>query len=363
MSLEFLRRHGGRRMRSYIEQPFIDTPEVDEEGRPTAVGAGAPDKGTDLSLEIPEQDWRPIDITASGATDAEIAAAAPRRFVDGSHIHQTIAWLRSPDGHPVPVVLAEIGGICVRAEGPDGRALKRECEFVERVVSMSIDPFPWNEVEEFAAALVETGLRLLPARPPEDDDGAQGPSFDFERMREQARIACLHEMATFEETAWNNEPAIPTLLDGRLGRFNRCGVEKHDVVGVIKQQRADYLHERGWRVLYDLEPGQRTPAFRVPSKHMEVVSWYLKLDGADGAMPNWGVVRVEVPAEQFDSGGKDFRRLDRLSQAIMHRRCRQGSYARAPVSLEPIVRAEDLLKSLFVPLSSLTQHFYRITGL
>ncbi len=61
--------------------------------------------------------------------------------------------------------------------------------------------------------------------------------------------------------------------------------------------------------------------------------------------------------------GCDFGYLDRVSNALLHLRCRQGSYARAPVSLEPIVRAEESLKSLLTSPATLAQRFYHLTGL
>jgi hypothetical protein len=96
-----------------------------------------------------------------------------------------------------------------------------------------------------------------------------------------------------------------------------------------------------------------------------VVSWYLKLDGANGAMPNWGIVRLEIPKARFDQTGGDYAYPSRLSRAVLDMRCRRadGSYARGPVSLEPIVRAEESLGSLLAPLPSLVERFCRITGL
>jgi hypothetical protein len=116
-------------------------------------------------------------------------------------------------------------------------------------------------------------------------------------------------------------------------------------------------------VFYDLEPGQRTPAFRLASQSLPVVSWFLKLDGARGALPNWGIVRVEISLAHFECQGCDFDYLDRLSNALIHLRCRQGSYARAPVSMEPIVRAEASLKALLTSPAILAQRFYHLTGL
>ena len=93
------------------------------------------------------------------------------------------------------------------------------------------------------------------------------------------------------------------------------------------------------------------------------MSWYLKLDGPMGAMPNWGIVRIEVPMARFNLTGGDFGYIDRLSRGLVEMRCRRNSYGRAPVSLEPIVRAEESLKALFTPLPSLVAHFYHLAGL
>jgi hypothetical protein len=347
MGLDFLQHFGGRRLRPSVEQPPLDLPGGGGEEEPPAV---------QLDLECAPDDWRPLAVDA-GPLDFDVV---PRRFIDGCHAGETVAWLQDDLGHPVPVRLAEIGGVCLRVEG---RELRREFALVERVVSLIVDPFPWPRVEAFAAALSEIGIRLLAATLPRLDAERRGLTYDFERMREQTRVRAQYEMEVLEELALCQDLDTPSLVDGRLGRFQQAGLARHRVVGVIKQQREGYLHARGWQVLYRLEPGQRTPAFRVPSKHLPVVSWYLKLDGARGALPNWGVVRVEIGADHFEREGHDFAYLDRLSAALLHLRCRQGSYARAPVSLGPIVRAEESLKALLSSPAMLAQRFYHLTGL
>lgn len=352
MSLDFIRNYSGCRMTSYPDQPLLDLAEPPADGE----DATAIEEAVNLDFELDRDDWRPIDIGRDGPDGEE----SPRRFVDGSNVHDAIAWLRNPAGYPVPVVMAELGGICVAA---DERELSREFAVVERAIAMAVDGFPWNEIEGFATALSAEGLRLLPARPATDDQGRPVPPYDFERHREQARVAVLHEMACLEEVAWGHAPELPTVVDGRLGRFQRCGLERYDVVGVIKAQRADYMHPGGWHTLYQLRPGHRTPAFIVPSKHLPVVSWYLKLAGVNGELPNWGIVRIELPRDRFAVRGDDFSYLNRLSRGLIEMRCRQSTYARGPVSLEPIVRAEDSLKSLFTSIAPLARHFYRVAGI
>jgi hypothetical protein len=348
MSLDFLLHYGGRRLRQYIAQPLLDAP-VDED---------EVEEGPKITLdfESPLEDWQPRSVVA----DTVDPAALPQRFIDGCHSGETVAWLQDTANHPIPVRLAEIGGVCMRI---DGRALRREFVRVERVLSLIADPFPWHEVEGFAAALTEMDLRLLPAMLPKIDEERRGPTYDFERMREQTRIRSQYEMEVLEGLALCQDLDALSLIDGRLGRMQHRDLADYDVIGVIKQQRENYLHPQGWQVLYQLEPGQRTPAFQLPSKHLPVVSWYLKLQGAQGAMPNWGIVRVEISCAHFERQRCNFRYLDRLSNALLHLRCRQGSYARAPVSLEPIVRGEESLKSLLTSPATLAQQFYHLTGL
>jgi hypothetical protein len=348
MGLDFLQHHGGRRLRPYALQPALDAP---------ADGDDAEAEMTvQLDLECPLDGWRPLRVGDQPLSDD----ALPRRFIDGCHAGETVAWLQDDAGHPIPVRLAEIGGVALRVEG---RQLRREFAVVERVVSMIVEPFAWPEVEAFATALSGHGLRLLRATPPLLDKDTRGLTYDFERMREQARVRAQYEMELLEEVALCHEPDTPSLVDGRLGRFQQAALSGFRFIGVIKQQRESYLHARGYQVLYGLEPGERTPAFRLASKHLPVVSWYLKMHGARGALPNWGVVRVEISEDHFERERLDFTYLDRLSRALLDLRCRQGSYVRAPVSLEPIVRAEDSLKALFSSLEMLSQRFYHLTGL
>jgi hypothetical protein len=348
MSLDFLLHYGGRRLRPYVEQPTLDSP-ADDAG-------GEEGSKVDLDYELAADTWQPRSVDAASVDPA----ALPRRFIDGCHSGETVAWLQDGAHHPIPVRLAEIGGACMRIEG---RSLRREFALVERVVSLIVDPFPWHEVETFATALTGMNLRLLPAALPKIDEERRGLTYDFERMREQTRVRSQYEMEVLEELALCQDPETPSLIDGRLGRMQQRDLSAYDVIGVIKQQRENYLHPQGWQVLYSLEPGQRTPAFRLPSKHLPVVSWYLKLDGARGAMPNWGIVRVEISCDHFERQGCDFDYLDRVSNALLHLRCRQGSYGRAAVSLEPIVRGEESLKALLASPATLALRFYHLTGL
>jgi hypothetical protein len=286
-----------------------------------------------------------------------------------------VACLRAPGiGWPIPVFLAELGGVAMRLRGRD---LVREFYGLERVVSFVTDPFPWDEVEAFAGAIANlTGfplLRFLPASRPEVDDPID--LFDYEKMRKAAQNRANNEMANWEAIALAADRTTPTLCDGRLEPRLRSSVAADRfslVIGVVKQHATNYLHAQGWRTLLDLKPAQRTPFFKIAQKvegganDLPVATWFVKMAGGEEVMPNWAAVRVEVPWVQFTKRwpmtSEQTGFVNRLSRWLIDARCRQPSYARMAVSLEPIVRAEDSLKSLFTPFGVLRNRFLRHAG-
>ena len=350
MGLEFLRNHGARRMAAYEPRPPIfDPPDT----RPA-------EAKVDLDYELPAAKWVPLPADGETGWRPRDWSERPSRFVDGKDVGETIAWLQSPEGHPVPVRLSEIGAIAVRVDEGD---VRREFHAVERVVSLVADVFPWDEVEGFAGALQEHGFRLLLAPPP---GGA--PSFDFETMRKAAQNRSNDEMGTLEEAALAFDRDRPTVVDGRLeprqGGLDDPAV-RAPAVGVIKTLMHEYLHPAGIQVRLRLGPGERTPLFALPHEKLPVVSWYLRLSGTAAAMPNWGVVRVELPLAWFEArrntDGDAF--VAALCRLLCAYRTRDGGYARAPVSLHPIVRAEALLGALFTPSGMLGSRFCRLLEL
>lgn len=352
MSLGFLRAYSGQRVAAYAPQPPLPTrPSDDEDLDAEEVKRG-------LGYEIDMELWEPQEVIVPPGWHPKDWLERPVRFVDGKDVGETVAWLKAPGGYPVPVRLSEIGGVAVRLV--DG-VCQREFEVVERVVSMVVNPFPWDQVESFAAALQQHGFRLLPAEPP---GGA--PSYDFEEMRKAAQNRSNDEMGVLEEAALAQDPLVPTVIDGRLEPRQGGLDQVHSpAVGVVKTHLKPYLHALGMQVLYDLKLGERTPLFALPKQKLPVVSWYLRLSPAGNSMPNWGLIRVEVPLRWFERLATDRQKqyVSFLSRMLCDYRTRDGHYARAPVSLHPIVRAEALLGALFTPRNVLTNRFYHLTNL
>lgn len=318
-----------------------------------------------LDEELPLDQWKPIIVLEAPTKPGE----TPSRFIDGSQRHLTVMWLRSPNGAPIPLLVAEVGAVAMRLEG---RQFLREDVKIERVLSFVADPFPWEEIESFATALMqrdELTMRLVLANKPIEPHHP----FDYEVMRTQAVARIRQEMNSWERLMFSRNCKVPTLVDGPLHRV--MGQPPSDaplLIGVTKTHSANYLHDQGWRTLYDLRPGQRTPVFLITGKggklskegRFPVATWYLKLAAGPRLAPNWGHVRVEVPWNQFQTQfASSFDFIGRLSRWIIDARCRQESYQRMPVSLEPIVRAEEAIKPLFTPLNILSHRLYRQAGL
>lgn len=367
MTLEFIKQYGGKRIEKEFSPPefFDETIEVESEGENFAPA---------LNLEYETEDWRAVNPQVLPRWRVGNWQERPVRFVDGKDVGRTIAWLKGTRGYLVPLRLAEIGSVVMYVKNGE---LRREFATVERVVAMDTSAFPWEEVESFASALKNCRLRLLPTKQLPTEE-----TYDFARLAKTARSRTAYEMSLLEEIAIAQGNERPTIVDGPLKSHEGGFDAVHSpVFGVVKTYRLTHLHQQGQQLLYELEAGQRTPAFSFEydtslseegrKGRLPIVAWYVRLSGGDGVMPNVGTVRVEVSRKWFEArgyctdalttSGIDF--VNRLSRTVYEYRCREASYRRAAISLHPIVRAEDSLGALFGSSETLKNNFYRLTGL
>jgi hypothetical protein len=351
MGMDFIKNYGGARLEGGSPLPSqINAPSNEEED------------GQNIQLEI-ERDlgtWSAISVASVDLWRPEQWIYSPIRFIDGKDVGQIIAWIRSPEGYPVPIRLAQVGGISMRIV--DGN-IRREFFQTEKVVAMPADLFPADEVESFALALQENGFRLLPTAQPKN--GYQEVLMNYERLRGLADQRTRFEMLNLEEAAIAQDAGIPSIVDGALD-MHAGGFDKDTcpVFGVIKRHYRNYLHTAGQLLLYNLNVGERTPAFVIArTQRPALLSWYLKINNDAGITPDSGYVRIEIAYDWFINQHMDWVFADQLSRVLFEYRCRQKSYSRAAVSLNPIVRAEESLGSMFHPESSLYQRFYRVTNI
>ena len=367
--LKFIQNYEGKRVeREFGGKAFW----VEEEAEETD---DTPDESSiNLSLEMESGAWETVNPQLPKNWRMQDWSSRPVRFVDGKDVGQTVAWLRGTDGSFVAIRLAEIGSVVMKIVNGE---LRREFAQVERVLAMNTAVFPWEEIESFALALREHDIFLLPTkRTPEEFQ------MNFENIRKYTQRRSAQEMMTLEEFALAQGSDVPTIVDGTLkdheGGFD---INESPVFGVVKTQQRLYIDRQGQEILFGLPEANRTPAFsfsydtsRVSEKtktRLPIVAWYMRLCDGECVEPNVGIVRVEVSQKWFankgygeteiNAAGKDF--INQLTRTIYEYRCRQKSYRRMNISLEPIVRAEESLGALFCPPNYLKNKFYRLTEL
>jgi hypothetical protein len=367
LGLKFINNYEGRRIENEfgLKPFFVEPDEEDETNEESAIN---------LSLEAEVGNWQAVNPQLPDSWRMQDWKNRPVRFVDGKDVGHTVAWLRGADGSFVAIRLAEIGSVVMRIVNGE---LRREFAQVERVLAMNTAAFPWEEVESFALALREHDIYLLPTkRTPEEFE------LNFEQIRKFTQRRSAQEMMVLEEFALAQHNDVPTIVDGTL-KDHESGfdVTESPVFGVVKTQQKLYVDRQGQEILFDLGAGERTPAFSFAydttmrgdkrEKRLPIIAWYTRLCGNGCVEPNVGIVRVEVSQKWFaakeygeteiNAAGKDF--VNQLTRTIYEYRCRQQSYRRMNISLDPIVRAEESLGALFCPPNYLKNQFYRLTNL
>jgi len=366
-ALNFLREYGAHRVGGYG-----DAPQLIAGGAPGGPDSDKPSDETnegerlELGYESDKPLWKPISVRRTAAPPSDWPLR-PVRFVDGKDVGRVVAWLKSPgENLPVPLRLAQIGAVALRcccgAAGSDngGACLRCETRRVERVVTFMADLFPWHEVEGFTAALQAHGFRLLICRSPAEGENP----FEFERLRARAHSRTINEMFGLERDAMAFSSGVPTVIDGSLQTKSGAFAPTDPATGVVKTHTNIDLHPRGWQVVQDLGPGERTPAFGRDVEDLRFVSWYLRLGPGARELPSQAIVRVEISRAFFENvAGGDPVYLNQLSRCLCDGRCRDGGYQRAAVTLHPIQRAEDALRARFAAQDTLASHFYHLTQL
>ena len=139
--------------------------------------------------------------------------------------------------------------------------------------ALAVDPFADDEAPAAVRHPQEWTARALTAVP---------------RAREEAERGLLD--------AWVATGDGPILVDGGIsGCAAASRGESQVAIGVVKSHRTLYVAEDALAVVLGLAAGARTTAFGIasPRRH-PVASFYLRLRGAEGRSPLFGLVRVEV---------------------------------------------------------------------
>jgi hypothetical protein len=264
-----------------------------------------------LDLEVPAEDWRPID------PDPEVELPEKVLFLDGVRRIDARIWLHGTDDQPLAGIAASLAaGLVV-------------CDGVARVADVVVERGLFSPATGDALDLVTRAGRYVA-------QAAEGPGLDQLSLALQQRLAFAEvQLAVAFRAAHPGDDDL-LVVDGPLR--GRAHLDR--TVGYIKTHHTTYLPAPQAAVVGALRPGQRTPAFTMGTSWRRS-SWYLQLPGTAG-VPWSGVVRLECSA---DLDPKDVTRLaDQTTTLLPPYASTPHKDPRAPQNLVPIGGLERQLK-------------------
>ncbi|MBI3567863.1 MAG: hypothetical protein HY084_06665 [Gemmatimonadetes bacterium] len=289
--------------------------------RRLAAGVGAPTAsapGGERPLELTPLDADPPRLEAAipiegGALAAQRVPGEPTvgfsAFLDGVQVSRVVG--RWNDG--VPIVHGIVAAV-VRCRR-DGELTTWRAPRVDRSVYLPAS----LAGDERVAALVDANIPVIDTL---DGDAAHGARHPAELLA-VARTAVQRRRELLETglaESWVAHGDGPLYVDGGIASSGTAS-RSDAAVGIVKSHRTLYAAGDALGVVLALGEGERTSAFEIRSPRRTVVaSWYLRLRGAAGMDPFFGLVRVEVARASFVPA-----RADEVSRWVLAER--------APVSL------------------------------
>ena len=337
------------RVRAIDDAPFTPLPLADQALEEDEAALKA--RMRQLSYEVPAGEWRPIPCLGEPVSQ-------PRRFIDGSVFSRTVAVF-TVEGRRRPAVLACVGALALEL---DGRRLVRSSGSLrlETVLCLLSNGIPPEDLQALSDGLEALGIRLVASE-------TTDLTADFDVLRRRCWDMAKQRMEDEERAVLLQAPEVPAVVDGLLERrLTTVASQEMPVIGMVKRQMRRYLPESHINLLYELRPGERTPAFLLETEHAFIVSWYVRLSAADTLSPGYGVVRLTAPREylerRFPRRAERWAEISAVSHWLHGLRHREQSYARAGISLEPIVRVEDELHALLPAVGREAAKLHRALG-
>ncbi|HEY8533260.1 MAG TPA: hypothetical protein VIL44_05195 [Micromonospora sp.] len=267
----------------------------------------------DTDVELPASAWRPLAAPA-GLHPPEVVL-----LVDGVRRNDALLWSHEEDGTSYPGLAASYAAGVVRCDLRRGAA-------------------------ELAGARVERGL--FTASPSATDVVTPHARYPLRRVPGATELSALQSAVqpwlSALEVAVSDAARVEgdlLVVDGPLRNRHRLP----RALGYNKTHHRQYLSPELTSVVTALEPGTRTPIFRLAAPGGWWWSWYLRLPGASGA-PWAGIVRLECSIEL---GPQEAKELADLSVVTLPRFASTPyKDPRAPQNLVPIAGLERRLRGL-----------------
>ncbi len=278
----------------------------------------------DTDIEIPQAEWRAVEPRKAQSHPPAVL------FVDGVRRIDSRIWIRSsePDGEAALGLCASYAsGVVVcrhdsrgNSAGISGSDVRRGL-FTTALEATDIPAPAGNYRAHVTDADPATPLPVLLSSVLQQE---------LSKLEIDVAIAARDQLGTSQQ----EEDLL--VVDGPL----RGRQHLPRTIGYIKTHHSRYLPEELNRLVGQLEPGCRTPVFRMGT-NWERYSWYLRLPYREGA-PWAGIARVECSA---DLTAADAVELAYLSQSVLVRYASSEiKDPRAPQNLYPIAGLERELR-------------------
>jgi hypothetical protein len=252
----------------------------------------------------------------------------------------------------VPIIVAyAVTGVLER--DPDGESRLLPGSLADRHIWLIPLRTGIKEVNDLIDLLVDNDEVVIDPIEPKEEIGVLNANYElivgqFNRIIDCAYSAARANRAELEREAlrafhYNSARRYPDgwmVVDGRLGDNHR------NCVGLVKQLMTQHLRGPDAEVLYDLDAGHRTTAFRLTSESQSEreqggrTHWYMRLWNAEGFEADRSLVRVEAP--NYVSASYE---IDEIASWIYAERLpRATDDPRWPTLLYPIHFLERILK-------------------
>ena len=307
----------------------------------------------DIELEKSAEEWSPITFSPDLADDPRL----PNWFLDGSVTSLEIAGSAVDDlGYP-RVIRAGQMGVGATCRVPDIPNRKHFWRFV----ALNVSGYTTTELTPLRTDLRQAEIphELLDWSPSNEKE--KDSAFDLMAVRSLVRNQARNEMLVREKELVE-EISESVYCDGRYVDHAPAN-DKFLVVGVIKSHRAKYLSGKPLRVMYNLDEGERTPAFLIERRRgqgrrsagNQVVTFYVRLTSPSLVGPGGGLARIEISEKYLQSQSTNGQLINPESQIFLNAiaadltklRTRDLTYARGAVTVEPIRLIERELRLIF----------------
>lgn len=277
--------------------------------------APGPADGLDVEVELPAEQWRPLDALAGLKPPATVL------MVDGVRRIDARIWTAGIGGTPPSPGLA--------------------CSYAAGVVRCA------TGTATVAAATVERSIFTSAA---DQSDVDAGTTVRYKAIRiegaQDADLMAAMQTALMQLEQRTTTDVLATLTGGDElivvdGPLRGPGAPPR-VIGYAKTQQKQYLPDHLLPVVGALSPGQRTPVFRIGGRWSRY-TWYLRQPGGI-PIPWSGVVRLECSAELAPAQAIE---LAELSCVTLPRYASSAvKDPRAPQQLVPIGGLEQRLRRM-----------------